>query len=134
MLNFNQLFNDSFERASVHSDEFYEAFYTCFMNKSEVIDAAFSGVDMQRQKKMLKESILFMISFSSTRVAEEFLLNTAKVHKDRLDLTDEMYALWMESLMETLQQFDRKFNAKTELAWRIMLAPGIEFMKFYPKL
>ncbi len=134
MLNFNQLFNDSFERVSYHSDEFFEAFYTCFMNKSDVINAAFTGVDMQRQRKMLKESILFMISFSSTRVAEEFLLNTAKVHKDRLDLTDEMYELWMESLMETLQQFDRNFNAKTELAWRIMLSPGIEFMKYYPKL
>ena len=37
---------------------------------------------------------------------------------------------WLESLIETVQLFDSRFTEEIELAWRVVLAPGIAYMKF----
>ena len=55
------LFNDSFDRVS--NTDFFDIFYTLFLNSSKEVANKFAGTDMRRQKQMLKQSIAYMLSF-----------------------------------------------------------------------
>jgi hypothetical protein len=37
----------------------------------------------------------------------------------------------METLIATLRRFDADCDDATELAWRLVMAPGIVYMKFH---
>lgn len=48
----------------------------------------------------------------------------------KLDIHPELYDLWLECLIETVAEFDDGFRDEVELAWRLVLSPGIVYMKF----
>lgn len=133
MIDLNQLFNDSYERISENSDEFFDAFYKSFLGKSKEIDQLFTNVDMEKQKIVLRESLVYMISFYSTKVAGDYLIELADLHQNKLKITPSMYQEWLDALIEALTKVDKIFNKDVELAWRITLSPGIEFMQHYSK-
>lgn len=49
----------------------------------------------------------------------------------RLDIAPRLYDLWLETLIDTARDFDEQFDEEVELAWRLVLTPGIVYMKFY---
>ena len=56
----------------------------------------------------------------------------AKVHgKDNLNIPADFYDIWLDCMIETLEEFDPKFDEYIETYWRVMMAPGIEYMKTY---
>lgn len=57
-MNVIEVFNDSYERC-VLSEYFFERFYAKFWSKGESFRQKFEGVDMQKQVRMLKGSIVF---------------------------------------------------------------------------
>ena len=128
-MDFNELFNDSLE-AVQHSDEFYELFYEKFINSSILIKKAFENTDMTVQKTKLKESLAYLVNFSVTKRANEHLMEMAQGHVD-LNISVEMYDLFINTLLSTLNECDPKFSNECGIAWRIILSPGIEFMKYY---
>ena len=42
----------------------------------------------------------------------------------------ELYEAWLDSLIATARESDPDFDDELELAWRVVLAPGIAYMKF----
>jgi len=111
--------------------EFLDAFYDSFMSKSDDIAAKFVHTDMRRQKEMLHRSIRHMVDFSTKRQASEGLRRIAERHSaSQIDITPGLYDVWLESLIETVHMFDTRFTEEIELAWRVVLAPGIAYMKF----
>lgn len=131
MINYNEIFNDSYERVSGDLNAFFDVFYQNFMAKSDSIKAMFVGIDMDHQKEVLVDSLTFMISFSATKQASGYLAKMAEKHQTELKIPNQLYDFWMEALLETLPNFDRRYNQDVALAWRIVLSPGIEFMKHY---
>lgn len=57
-MNVIEVFNDSYERC-VLSEHFFERFYAKFWSKGKSFRQKFEGVDMQKQVRMLKGSIVF---------------------------------------------------------------------------
>lgn len=111
--------------------EFLEAFYEGFISKSDEIAARFVHTDMERQKEMLHQSIRHMVDFSVKRQANEELRRIAERHSaSQVDIAPHLYDVWLDSLVETAHVFDPGFTEEVELAWRIVLAPGIAYMKF----
>jgi hemoglobin-like flavoprotein len=54
----------------------------------------------------------------------------AKLHsRTQMDIKPELYDLWLDRLMQAVEEFDPMFNMEIEIAWRRLLQPGIEFMK-----
>jgi hemoglobin-like flavoprotein len=54
----------------------------------------------------------------------------AKLHgRAELDITPELYDLWLDRLVQAVSEFDPMFDPEVETAWRRVLQPGIEFMK-----
>lgn len=131
MIDFNEHFNDSYERINVDSDLFFTEFYNEFKGRSESVKEMFAEVDMENQKKLLKKGLFYLITFYATKKAGDFLINLADDHHNRLKLTEEHYELWMDSIIATLKKVDHKFDKNAEVGWRITLGPGIVFLQHY---
>ena len=58
-IDFDELFNDSYERISNNKTEFYDLFYERFLNSSFLVKNAFKNTDMTVQKKCFKK-LLFI--------------------------------------------------------------------------
>jgi len=131
-IDFNEIFNDSY--AAILEDEisFYALFYQNFIKQSPFIKETFSNIDLHSQGKLLNKAIAHLIEFSFTKKADHYLIDLAKSHKSKLHIDNEMYDLFMNALLLSLKQFYPKFNNNCAVAWRILLAPGIELMKHIP--
>lgn len=134
MKDYNALFETSYGRIAGDPDEhrdFLVRFYENFAAASPDIAARFSSTDMTRQRRMLARSIEEIVEFSSSRVASEYLRDVARRHsKDQRDVPPPLYDLWLDCLLATAREFCPGFNDETELAWRVVMAPGIAYMKF----
>ncbi|HSP56757.1 MAG TPA: hypothetical protein VLO12_00455, partial [Halomonas sp.] len=51
--------------------------------------------------------------------------------REHLDIPPHLYDLWLEALIETVRRFDDQYTDEAELAWRLVMAPGIVYMKFH---
>jgi len=131
MIDLNEIFNDSYERVTKDVEHFYSLFYRNFFNSSSEIKSKFEHVDMEKQNVILQKSILILISFSSTKKVNELLINLANAHKTRLKIAPYMYDLFIDALIITIRKTDPEFSHDVELAWRVTISPGIEFMKHY---
>lgn len=117
--------------SELQRDEFLDAFYETFMSKSDEIATKFAHTDMQRQKEMLYQSLHHMLDFSVERKASEELRRIAERHSmSQINVEPRMYDIWLDSLIDAARSFDPRFTEEVELAWRVILAPGIAYMKF----
>lgn len=123
------IFNDSLERCSKNSD-FLEDFYTLFIASSDEVSKKFQNTDLKKQKRMLKAS-LFMLVLAAEGKLEglEHLEKIAESHnRQNLDIKPELYKIWLECLIQTVEKYDKKFNSKIEDVWRKTMSTGINFM------
>jgi hemoglobin-like flavoprotein len=128
-----RIFNDSYERVmhepGGNSDEFYVAFYDLLTATSEEAASKFRNTDMTAQVRMLQSSVTVLLNFFVTSRQDEYLGQLAERHGKRgVDISPELYEVWLECLIETVRQFDPKFNDDVEAAWRVVFSKGIEFM------
>jgi hemoglobin-like flavoprotein len=127
------LFVASYARALQFTDEnkrFLDRFYEIFFSKSPMIAELFKNTDMGTQKTMLQDSILYMKDFCISRTANEYMRRIARLHsKSGKNIPSEFYDVWLDSLIEAAREYDSEFTEETEQAWRIALAPGINYMK-----
>ncbi|MBI2534473.1 MAG: globin [Deltaproteobacteria bacterium] len=124
-----ELFNDSIERCSCRP-EFLRRFYTLFLASSDMVAKKFERTDLRKQARLLKTSLYIMMLASGESERIVHLERLAKLHsRAELDITPELYDLWLDRLVQAVKEFDPMFDAETETAWRRMLQPGIEFMK-----
>ena len=134
MKDYLTFFRESYHRVmdnEIQRDEFLDAFYETFMSKSDEAAAKFAHTDMQRQKEMLYQSLHHMLDFSVQRKASEQLRRIAERHSmSQINVEPRLYDIWLDSLIDAAQSFDPRFTEEVELAWRVVLAPGIAYMKF----
>ena len=134
-MDYLELFHKSYKRilqSTLDDKDFFEVFYHKFVSSSALVKEKFRNTDMKKQKSMLKDSLLHLLDFFATHKVDDYMLNIARIHsKSHHDISPELYDLWLDSLVSTLQEFDPDFNSNIELAWRIVLSPGITFMKFH---
>jgi hemoglobin-like flavoprotein len=127
------LFNLSYQRAVVPDFYgFFDEFYEKLSGSQPQIAALFARTDMDRQAKMLMQSITHVTAFSATLEPTEELNFIANLHgRGKLDLPAAYYDQWMYCLMETVQARDPKYDENVNRAWRTVMAPGIEYMKSF---
>ena len=134
MNNYVDIFEQSYKRAigdDSYNPDFIERFYDIFLARSERISAMFEDTDTSAQKTMLHDSLLYMVDFFTSRRTIEHMDKIAAVHGvEGHEIPEDLYDLWMESLVEAVKEFDADFDTEIELAWRLVLSPGITFMKF----
>ena len=98
-------------------DDFFDAFYDCFLNSSPVARGIFANTDMSRQQDMLRQSCWHMVTFSEKRQASDELRDVAAIHSRReLIFAAPQYDTWLDSLIEAVRLFDTQFSDAVELA------------------
>jgi hemoglobin-like flavoprotein len=108
-------------------------FYQRFTGSSEEVREKFRGVDMERQVRMLADSLYVVavaVQGEEGSIARGDLPRLAERHSRRdLDIRPELYDLWAQCLVETAREHDPQWTAEVEAAWRETLAVGIEYMR-----
>lgn len=128
-MDITKIFDSGFERVvQKQGSLFFDTFYDVFISKSPEIKAAFANTNMERQKVMLKESLMHLVAFSLSQQVTSPLEKIATVHAN-LSIGVELYDIWMDSLIESLSMVDTQFTNKDAMAWRVVLSPGVEYMK-----
>jgi len=84
---------------------------------------------MAAQVHVLQSSVAFLLNFFITNRQDEYLVQVAERHSKRgVDVRPELYSVWLDCLIETVREFDPKFNGDVATAWRVVFSKGIEFM------
>ena len=135
MIQFESVFEESYRRVlggtTSRGNEFFDAFYDRFIAASPRVAEKFRNVDMQQQKTMLKQSLFHLANLFKTKQIPDNLHTIAHAHsKQGNNIAPALYHFWLESLLETVRQFDPKFTPDVELAWRMICSQGIAFMVF----
>ena len=132
MSNFVETFERSLARLASDRVQFFDRFYETFIGSHAEVAKKFEGVDMARQKDALRHSLHDLAIFFVNHRITPSIERLARVHgrADR-DIRPELYEVWLDSLIAAAREVDPEFDDRAELAFRLVLAPGIELMKFY---
>ena len=133
-MHFEEIYDKSYQRVvnrTIDNVEFFEAFYQNFLNSSERVRNFFVDTDMDVQRRMLKKSFYHLLVFYGSNQADAYINKIAVSHnRHHLNVPPDFYDLWIDQLVVTVKSFDPEFSHNVELAWRLVLAPGITYMKF----
>lgn len=139
MANYEMLFEASYDRVigkgvgiTAKGERFFERFYDNFLGLSDEVRGKFSETDMKRQIGMLQRSIYHLVNFYITKEAGDYLRSIAYSHsRADHDVKPELYDLWLDAVIQTVRELDPEFDDQVELAWRIVMMPGILYMQFH---
>lgn len=121
---------DSLSRCN-QRPEFLERFYELFIDSSPDIRKKFENTDFEMQKRVLRDSLFLMLSAAGTTVgyAHVQLEKLAKRHSHNdLGIKPEWYALWLDTLLQTVAEFDPDYSDAIDAAWRDSMKEGIELL------
>lgn len=125
----NAIVRQSFGRCTL-SDQFLVTFYEILTGSLDEIRIQFAHTDMPRQRRLLKEGLIYLISyptgneFARKRVTELGISHS----RAQLNVRPEFYQIWADSLMQAIERHDSNYDAALDAAWRRILAPGIAAM------
>ena len=119
----------SYQRC-VENYAFLHEFYLRFLGASPQIAQKFIHTDMDHQVLMLRASLDLMLQGDNPREGLPGLAEVAKLHsRAGVDIPPVLYDHWLESLLQTVEIYDKCFDKELEKAWREVLGSGIAFMK-----
>lgn len=121
-------FNDSFERCKKFPN-FYKEFYERLIASSPEIADKFSSTDLKTQERALKRSLFIMMQIPEGHEINDPDLEILAVLHSRMakNIRPELYTYWIESLIQTVQECDPKFDEHVENAWRVFLQRGVDY-------
>ncbi|PSW21897.1 globin [Photobacterium sanctipauli] len=128
-MDFHEQFNDSYERCLRHSN-FFEVFYDLFFKRDEKFRQMFDGVDMQKQIKMIKASIVMILLASTSEQARESIRVFGQRHGPKgIGVNPVDFDIWLECLLEAVSMCDPRYNEAVKQAWTTCFKEGIAIMK-----
>ena len=112
------------------SEGFIDSFYDRLLAKSSEVREKFRGTDFDRQKTMLRDSLIMVVRFNLDKAdAIKHLESLAERHSRReLDIPAHLYELWLDALCEAVEEHDPEFNPDLGELWREAMRPGIELL------
>ena len=112
------------------NEGFLASFYEHFLASSPRVAEKFVDTDFKHQIEAMRLSLRMMaIASVESDAADLYLEFIAKRHdRHHLNIEPELYELWLESLIDTVREFDDEFDAEVEQAWRSVLRYGIDYM------
>jgi len=133
-MNYEEIFDHSYERVkhnTVEGRSFFETFYDNFLKLSPEAAGHFSNVDMKKQIRMMEKSFYSLFIFYATQNANDYLESTARRHSQMdLDIAINLFDTWLDAIIATVKSHDPRYTPDIGLAWRIVLSPGITYMKY----
>lgn len=133
-MGFETIFDASYKRVlseDKNGSGFFEAFYQRFLASDQQVAQRFANTNMASQQGMLKKSFYSLFAFYASGQADDAIRSIAERHNQKnLNIKPEFYDLWLACLIDTIKDYDDQFCDDIELAWRLVMTPGITYMKF----
>ncbi|MGB1091247.1 MAG: globin [Oceanobacter sp.] len=114
---------------SCNNDIFFEDFYNIFMSKSTDVQKMFSETDMQAQRALLRSGILWLVMHARGMPDTKIKALGESHSRKKMNIDPNYYALWVDSLMETLARHDPQFSPDLEKTWRRAIDPSLNIIK-----
>jgi hemoglobin-like flavoprotein len=120
----------SYERCGAQERFLYD-FYRRFLENCPEAAAMFGNSDFDRQTRLLKHALGLLLIYPGQPSGEPNLLErVAERHSRRdLDVAPRLYEPFVDSLIETVREYDPQFSLAVEAAWRTTLSAGVAYMK-----
>ena len=126
---FHKSFNDIFfdpKKVDVFFKKFYQNFLACDSRISE----KFTNSDLELLPSMLKHSFMHLVEMATTNKVSPRLHEIANMHSQgQLNVTPELYDIWLEALLNTVEEMSGQKDPLVREGWRQTLLPGITYMK-----
>lgn len=123
-------FDQSLRRCD-NEPRFLDIFYERFIASSPKVEEKFANTDFAKQKRLLRASfyLILLAAEDPEKGPERYLGYLAERHSvDNLNVGSELYDLWLDSLLETVEQCDPEYSPEVEQAWEQMMEIGIDYM------
>ena len=119
----------SFGRCLSNGD-LIQAFYDNFLKSNLAIKPMFIKTDFDKQKALLKHGLNLMIMYAKGDLAGELGLERIKQSHSKINLNikPELYIFWKNSLISTVEVFDRKFDNKVKESWSQVIDHGVKYI------
>jgi hemoglobin-like flavoprotein len=119
----------SLQRCLCSGPRFLDLFYEKFMAASPAVREKFSRTDFVRQKRALRASLWMMLMAAEDEAGgpERYLALLADVHGAR-GIGAELYDLWLDSLLATVEECDPQHAPEVRDAWEQVMMVGIHYM------
>jgi hemoglobin-like flavoprotein len=120
----------SYARCST-APEFFGAFYQRFFTLCPAARPMFAKTDFDRQHRLLRHAFGLLLTFPAQRDGEPRILSRVAERHSRRDLAIDpaFYPLFIDSLIDTVKQYDYEFTPTVEGAWRTAVVTGVEYMQ-----
>lgn len=108
---------------------FFNDFYKRFTTGSAEVGRMFKNTDMNKQKQLLKSGISLMLMYAKGHpTAESALQRIAIIHdKNHINVKPELYKYWVDCVLDTIKEHDKKYTPEVERAWKKVFSQGINF-------
>jgi hemoglobin-like flavoprotein len=124
----HQIAQQSYSRC-LRSPDFLPRFYEHLLASDPAIPPMFAETQFPRQYRLLQHALGLLLSYGN-RPDEMLLERLAAKHSAKsIDVRPSLYALFVESLLVAIREFDDGCDGDVEGAWREALRPGIDYMK-----
>jgi hemoglobin-like flavoprotein len=125
-----ETFDGSLGRCTSQS-RFLDLFYEKFLASSPKVREKFKGTDFVRQKRALKASLHMILLAAGDDSGDpgRYLSDVAEKHNSKhLDVGAELYDLWLDSLLETVEECDPEYTPEVRTAWEEVMMVGIHYL------
>ena len=114
-----ELANASYQRCCERPG-FFAAFHRNFFEACPAAVPRFAGTNFEWQHKLLRQAVGVLLVFPKEPEAEPTVLTRIAERHSRRDLAvpPSLYALFVDSLIATVEQHDPAFTPEVEPAWR----------------
>ena len=123
-------FDRSLERC-ISRAGFFDRFYEKFLASSPKVREKFANTDFVHQKRALKASLhmILLAAEDPEKGPDRYLTGIAEHHSaSDLDVGAELYDLWLDSLLETVEEADPEYNPDVRKAWEEVMMVGIHYL------
>ena len=123
-------FDQSLRRCD-NDPRFLDIFYERFLDSSPKVKEKFANTDFAKQKRLLRASfyLILLASEDPDKGPERYLGYLADRHSaSDLNIGSELYDLWLDSLLATVEECDPDYGPAVEQAWEQMMEIGIDYM------
>ncbi len=107
---------------------FLDHLYTTFLKSHSSVSALLGSLESEKRKALMLTEIVALIQYGRGETTGKAVLDLIGLNHVWLGMEASMHRFWVESLLQTLEQFDSKWSPELKTTWAQSLKRGVEYL------